>query len=173
MNVSVYDITVPQFVRELTALKAILHKAGEFAEKKKIQPEVLLQTRLAPDQFPLSRQIQITSDGAKACAARLTGIEAPVFEDKEQKLEEFMVRLDKTITFLKTVKAESFAGYEKRTARFPWNPGYFMDGHTYLVQHALPNFYFHLTTAYSILRASGLELGKADYLGKQDWQKDA
>lgn len=172
MNVSVYDLTVPQFILSLQALKGVLHKAQQFAERKKIDMSVLLQTRLAPDQFPLGKQIQITCDGAKFCASRLTGIEAPRFEDKETTLDEFMTRIDKTITFLQTITPGQFEGYEKKTARFHWRPGFYMEGKNYLIQHAIPNFYFHLATAYSILRASGVDLGKADYLGAQDWKNE-
>lgn len=172
MNVSVFEITAPQFIRTLTALRKVLVKAGEFAEKKKIQPEVLLATRLAPDQFPLSRQIQIATDNAKGCVGRLTNVDMPKFEDKEITLDQFLDRIDRTVAFLKTAKPEQFNGYEKCTVRFPWYPGNFMDGRTYLVQHAIPNFYFHVTTAYSILRSCGLEIGKGDYLGAQDWQKE-
>lgn len=169
MQVSVYELTVPQFIRSLNALKGVLHKAQQYAEKKKIDMPVLLQTRLAPDQFPLAKQIQITCDGAKFCVSRLTGGEAPRFEDKETTLDEFMARIDKTVAYLQTIKPEQFEGYEAKTVRFPWRPGFYMNGKNYLVQHAIPNFNFHLTTAYSILRANGVELGKADFLGAQDW----
>ena len=172
MQISIYDLTVPQFILSLEALKGILRKCQGFAETKKFDPSVLLQTRLAPDQFPLAKQIQITCDGAKFCVARLTGVEAPVFADKEVALDEFMNRIDKTIHFLRTIKPEQFEGFETRQARFHWNPGKHLEGRNYLVQHAIPNFYFHLATAYSILRASGVEIGKADFLGAQDWETD-
>lgn len=172
MNLSVYDLTVPQFVRELNALKGILRKAQAFAEVKKIEPTVLFQTRLAPDQFPFIRQIQIATDNAKGCVARLSGKEAPVFEDKEQTLDELFQRLDKTISFLEKFNADDFKDYESKTIRFPWYPGKHLTGKAYLVQHAIPNFYFHMTTAYSILRASGVELGKGDFLGQQEWLAD-
>lgn len=172
MGLSAYEITVPQFIRSLTAMRGLLSKASEYAEKKKIQPEVLLETRLAPDQFPLGRQIQIACDNAKGCVARLSNTDAPVFEDNEQTLAEFTTRIDKTIEYIKKFKAEQFGNFDQCTVRFPWYPGKHMDGRTYLVQHAIPNFYFHMTTAYSILRANGVELGKGDFLGAQDWKKD-
>lgn len=170
MNVSVYDLTVPQFILTLKSLKRIMGKAQAYAESKKIDVSVLLQSRLAPDQFPLGKQIQIACDSAKLAAARLTGVQAPVFEDKELSFDEFINRINKTITFLETVKPEQFEGYEGRKATFPWNPGKYFEGKDYLIQHALPNFYFHVTTAYSILRSNGVDLGKADYLGEQNWK---
>lgn len=172
MDVQVYDLTVPQFIRSLEALKGVLRKAQAFAETKKIDPSVLLQSRLIADQFPLGKQIQITCDGAKFCYSRLSGKEAPKYEDNETTLDQYMQRIDKTVAFLRTAKAEDFAKYRDTKASFHWNPGKWMDGHTYLVQHAVPNFYFHLTTAYSILRANGVDLGKADFLGAQDWKND-
>lgn len=147
-------------------------KAHAFCETKKIDMSVLFQTRLAPDQFPLSKQIQITADVAKFSAARLSGIEAPGFEDKEQTLEEFMQRIDKTISFLEKFNEESFSDYETKIIRFHWNPGMHLDGKTYLNLYAIPNFYFHLTTAYSILRHCGVEIGKGDYLFQLPWKKD-
>lgn len=171
MNVSVYELTIPQFILSLTNLKNIIQKAESYAETKKVGMDVLFNTRLVPDQFPLSKQIQIACDSAKFCASRLTGVEPPAFEDNEQTVGEFYDRIDKTIAFLKTVTENQFQDYETKSVSFYWNPGMYLDGKSYLIQHAIPNFYFHLTTAYSILRASGVELGKPDYLGKQNWQK--
>ena len=140
--------------------------------EKKIEMSVLLQTRLAPDQFPLSKQIQIASDVAKLCAGRLAGSEYPSFEDQEKTIEEFYQRIDKTLAYLETIKPEQFAQYESKTVQFPWNPGHHLDGKTYLNLYAVPNFYFHLTTAYSILRSSGVELGKGDFLFELPWKKN-
>lgn len=172
MNVSVYQSTVPQFITGLKALKGFLRKGQAYCETKKIDMSVLLQTRLAPDQFPLSKQIHITCDTAKFCAARLTGVEAPAFDDKEQTLEEFNARIDKTIAFLEKFRPEQFADWENKVVRFHYRPGYSLDGKTYLSAHAIPNFYFHLTTAYSILRASGVDLGKNDFLYELPWKQD-
>ena len=172
MQISVYDLTVPQFTLSLKALKNVLNKSQAFATTKKIEMSVLLQTRLAPDQFPLIRQIQISTDLAKGCAFRLTGVEAPVFEDKDQTCDELLQRIDKTISYLQTIKPEQFEGYEKKTVKFPWKPGVYLEGKPYLVQHALPNFYFHITTAYAILRHCGVELGKGDFLGEQSWMRE-
>jgi hypothetical protein len=173
MNVSVLDVTAAQFINSLTALKNILQKAHTFAEMKKIDFNVLLQTRLVPDQFPLIRQVLIACDSAKLGVSRLTGVEAPVYDDKEQTLEELLTRIDNTVTFLKKVKPENFNGFETKVIRFPWKPGLTLDGMSFLTQHVIPNFYFHITTAYSILRASGVEIGKGDYLGQQSWKAEA
>lgn len=171
MNISVYELTIPQFTTTLKALRKILVKAQAFADSKKIDSSVLLQTRLAPDQFPFVRQIQIATDNAKGCVARLTDVKTPVFEDNEKTMDELMARIDKTVAFLNTIKPEDFKGYESKKASFPWYPGMYLEGKDYLVQHLLPNFYFHVTTAYSILRNNGMELGKGDYLGEQNWKK--
>lgn len=172
MQVNVYDVTINQFTRSLSALKGVLAKGAAFADRKKIDYSVLLNARLAADMFPLSKQIQIACDGAKFCASRLTGKEAPKFDDKETTYTEFVARIDATLAYLATFKPEDFNGYEKQIARFPWNPGKHLHGHAYLVQHAIPNFYFHLTAAYAILRHLGVEIGKADFLGEQDWHNE-
>ncbi len=172
MNVPVYDLTVTQFSRGLTNLKGVLQKAQTFAEQKKIDFAVLLQTRLAPDQFPFVRQIQIATDTAKTCVSTLTGVAAPVMDDKEQRVEELIKRIDTTLAFLGALKPEQFIDFEKRNFTSARRPGLHLDGKAYLHEHALPNFYFHVTTAYSILRASGVDLGKRDYLGDPSWKKD-
>lgn len=172
MNVTVFETTVAPYVTMLTNLKGLLKKAQAFADHKKIDMSVLFQMRLAPDMFPLSKQIQIAADSAKLSVARLANVEAPKFEDNEQTYEQFMERIDKTIAFLKTVKTEQFQNFEKTEARFFWKPGTHLKGRAYLTQHAVPTFYFHMTTAYAILRHAGVEIGKADYLGAQDWIAD-
>jgi uncharacterized protein len=172
MNISIFEMTIPQFILTLTSVKKILVKAGTFADQKKMTNEELLKARLAPDQFPLGKQIQIACDVAKFCASRLTGEQAPSFDDSEKTVEELCLRIDKTIDYLRQFKPEQFMGYEKRKASFPWYPGHYLDGHNYLIQHAVPNFFFHVTTAYSILRFLGVELGKADYLGNQNWKAE-
>ncbi len=173
MNISVFEITVPQFILSLQALKGVLSKAKAMADQKKMTASELFQSRLAADQFPLGRQMQIACDVAKFCASRLTGVAAPSFDDKEATFEDFENRIDKTIEYLRQFKPEQFAGYEKRKVTFPWYPNNYLDGHNYLVQHAIPNFFFHITTTYSILRHLGTELGKADYLGNQNWKPDS
>lgn len=171
MKHSLNDLISNQFTRSLVALKGMLHKAGEFAKERKFDENLFLQLRLAPDMFPLVRQVQIATDGAKGAAARLSGKTAPVFPDEEKTIPELIARIDKTIDFLRSFKAEDFKDYETRTMSFPWNPGSFLKGEDYLSSHALPNFYFHLTTAYAILRLHGVALGKGDFLGEQNWQK--
>ncbi len=171
MNFSVYDISIPAYIRSLEALLGILEKAKVFALSKKIDEKVLLQTRLIPDQFPLVRQIQIACDGAKLFIPRLTEIQAPVFEDTEANLDELKIRVQKTLDFVKTVKPEAFEGCESKTISFPHKPGFYLDAKTFIFQYALPNLYFHITTAYSILRTSGVDVGKSDYLGKVEWSE--
>ena len=173
MQIDLCTLTAQQFIRSLTGLKGTLQKAAAYAEVKKVDMAVMFGLRLAPDQFPLAKQIQITCDTAKFCVSRLTGLEPPAFEDNETTVEQFLARIDNTIAFLKTAKPENFDGYQNREIRFYWNPGFHVKGDAYLQQYALPNFYFHLTTAYSILRANGVDLGKADFIAEMQWQKDA
>jgi uncharacterized protein len=161
-----FEVTVPQFIHTLTNLNAILDKAAAFAEKKKIEPAVLFNYRLAADQFPLSRQIQIACDTAKMSAARLTGKEAPKNEDNEVTFPDFKRRVDQTIQYLNTFSAKDFVGVQDRKVTTPRWEGKHMTAVDYAVMHALPNFYFHMTTGYAILRHMGLEIGKGDYLGQ-------
>lgn len=170
MNAMVYELTAVQFKTTLKGLKNILNKAKKWGEPKKVDMGVFLQTRLAPDMFPLGKQIQIATDNAKGCVARLTKTPPPVFEDTEQTFEQYISRIDKTIAYLETMKPEQFSGFETVKAEFPWFPGKHLEGKDYLVQHAIPNFYFHVTAAYAILRSNGVDLGKGDYLGEQNWK---
>jgi len=157
---------VPQFTKMLTNLSHILDKAQTFAEQKKFDASALLTDRLAIDQFNFTRQIQATCDMAKAYASKLTGKEAPKHEDKETTLPELQQRIQKTIQFLQTIKPEDFKGWETRQVTNPRREGKFLPGEEYAMQQAIPNFYFHITTAYSILRHRGLEIGKKDFLGE-------
>lgn len=166
----IYDMTVPQFTKMLKNLKAILDKGALFAESKKIDCEVLLQSRLAPDQFNLIRQVQIACDTAKLGAARLAGIEAPIHEDKEKTLPELKTRIDEVINFLATFKPEDFKGAHERKISQPRWEGKYLTGAEYATQHAIPNIYFHITTAYSILRHNGVDVGKKDYLGEMPYK---
>lgn len=165
MNISIHEVTITQFIWGLTQLKNILNKGKAFSDSKKIDMSVLLSSRLIADQFPLSKQIQITCDTAKGFVGRLTDIEVPKFDDTEKTLEEFFVRIDKTIDILKKVKPEDFKNFESKKITSSFKPGQVLDGKTFLIQHALPNFYFHMTTAYSILRSNGVEVGKDDFVG--------
>ena len=173
MNVSVYEISIQQFILTLVNLKNILYKSELHAKAKNFDHQVLMNTRLFPDMFPLSKQIQTACDAAKFCAARLTDVKAPVFEDKEVTIENFIARIDNTIEYLKTISEEDFNHYAEKKIKFPWNPGQELAGKDYLIQFALPNFFFHITTAYNLLRSCGVEIGKADYLGKINWQTES
>ncbi|AFY03215.1 DUF1993 domain-containing protein [Bdellovibrio bacteriovorus] len=160
-----YEMTVPPFIKTLKNLSALLDKGAHLAETKKFDVEVLLNSRLAPDQFPLTRQIQIACDTAKLGVARLTGKEAPSHPDTEKTLPELKARIESTIAFLESVSANDFAGSEKKHISQPRWEGKYLTGEDYVLHHAIPNIYFHVTTAYSILRHNGVEVGKKDFLG--------
>ncbi len=167
MNLSIYDVTVPPYVRALTALGAVLEKARLYAENEKIDPSVLLSMRLSPDMLPLSKQIQIASDNAKGAAARLAQVDAPKFEDNETTFAQFHERIEKTIAFLKGLQTKQFEGAAERpvTLKFPHRSLEFKSGLEYLTTFATPNVYFHCTTAYGLLRHAGVKIGKGDFLG--------
>jgi hypothetical protein len=161
-----YQASVPVFIRALENLSAILGKASEWATERKLDPTVLINARLAPDMFALARQVQITSDTVKGCAARLAGIEVPSFADTETSFDDLQARIKKTIDFLKTVKAAQIDGSEGRDISFKAGPREMhFTGQSYLLTFVLPNLFFHITTTYAILRHNGLLVGKMDYLG--------
>jgi hypothetical protein len=166
-----YDISITQFSKMLKNLNHILDKGALHAEAKKFDVDVLINSRLAPDQFNLIRQVQIACDTAKFAAARLAGQEAPTNDDSEKNLRELKSRIDSTINYLATFKNEDFAGASERKISHPRWEGKYLTGHEYLIQHALPNIYFHVTTAYSILRHNGVDVGKKDYLGEMPFKK--
>ena len=166
MSVSMFTASVPVYTQFLTSLSAILKKAAAHAEAKKIDPSVLINARLSPDMFALARQVQIATDHAKGSLARLAGVEIPSYADTEATFDELEARIQKTLAFVKTFKPEQIDGTEGKeivltfgTQKFPFN------GQTYLIQFALPNFYFHTTMAYAILRENGVEIGKRDFMG--------
>ena len=163
-HISMYNVTVPEFRRSLLALKAILVKAEAFVAEKKIEDAVLLDARLAPDQFSFVKQIQIACDNAKGTVGRLVGVEIPKMEDNEKTLAQLEARIDATIGFLDTLKPEQFEGSEEREIPIYFIPGKFLTGLEYVNTMGLANFYFHLTTAYSILRHNGMNIGKADFM---------
>ena len=166
MKISMYQASVPVFIRMLKNLAAILAKGATYAEAKKIEPVVLINSRLYPDMFPLVRQIQVASDVAKGCGARLAGVEPPKFEDNEATFPELFARIDKTVTYLETLKPEQIDGSEQRTVTLQIrNRTTTFLGLPFLLNFALPNFYFHVTTAYDILRHCGVEIGKQDFIG--------
>jgi uncharacterized protein len=167
MAISMYQISVPVLVRLLTNLSAILGKAAEHAENK-FDPRALLDARLSPDMFTLTRQVQVASDMSKAAVARLAGVEIPVFEDKEASIPDLQARLTKTIEFLKTLRPEQIDGSEDRDITVPLRDrALHFKGLPYVLNWVLPNFYFHVTTAYAILRHNGVPLGKMDFLGNE------
>lgn len=168
----IHKIVVSQFIKMLGNLSAILDKAAVFAEPKKIDMEVLLNARLAPDQFNLLRQIQIACDTANLGAARLTGKEAttPSFPDTEKTLAEVKARIASTIEILRKLTEADFAQSATRRISQPRWEGKTLSGEEFLIQHVLPNFYFHITTAYAILRHNGVDVGKKDYLGAMPYR---
>ena len=166
MNISMYQASVPRFVNMLTNLSAILDKAQAHVEARKIDPTALTEARLFPDMFPLKRQVQVACDAAKGAVARLAGVEVPKHEDTEQTLAELKARIAKTIDFIKTLKPTQIEGSEdKEIALKLGGREVKFTGIQYLLGHATPNFYFHVTTAYDILRHNGVELGKRDFIG--------
>ena len=166
MSLSMYQASIPEFTRMLGNLAKIVDKAAAHAEAKKIDPQALLVARLAPNMFTFMRQIQVASDTAKSCAARLSGTEPPSFPDTETNFAELKARIAKTIDFLKGFKTEQIDGSEGRkiVLKLPGREVEFQ-GQAFLTGFALPNFFFHATTAYDILRHNGVELAKGDYLG--------
>jgi hypothetical protein len=168
MTLSVYDVTVPPLVIRLKALSAILDKATAYAEHKKFDPKALLEARLFPNMFPLLRQIQVACDMAKGGVARLAGVDAPKFEDTESTFEELKARIAKTIDFIESVQPAQLLNAESRTVTmtFPSSSLSFK-GVDFLNDFALPNFYFHLSMSYALLRQAGLDVGKRDFLSAQ------
>ena len=166
MTISMYQASVPAFLSMLKNLTAFLDKAEAFAAEHKIAEDVLLNWRLAPDMFPFSRQVQIAADFAKGTPARLAGAEVPNYPDDEKTFAELKARIAKTVTFLQGLSAKDIDGSEERdiTLKVGGQEMHFK-GQAYLVHFALPNFYFHATAAYAILRRCGVELGKRDFLG--------
>jgi hypothetical protein len=165
MTISMYEACVPGLQRALAALDGILDKAAAFAEERKIDPAVLTSARLAPDMLPLSRQVHLLSDTAKGACARLAGVPVPGFEDTETTFPELKARIAKTLDFIATVRPEQMEGAQGRDITLKAGPRELsFKGLDYLVLFVLPNFYFHVTTAYDILRHNGVPLGKLDYL---------
>ncbi len=162
---NLYDATIPVFTKLLRQVDHWLDKAVGSAEQRKFDPEILLAARLAPDQFPLLRQLQAACDQAKFTAAKLTGKEPPSHPDTETTIPQLRARLATVIEYLATFKREDFEGAEERACSHTWMQGKVMRGGDYLDHMALPNLHFHLTTAYAILRHNGVPLGKSDYLG--------
>ncbi len=166
MSLSMHSASAPVFAHMLGNLDAWLARAQAHAEAKKFDPAVLGAARLAPDMLPLAKQVQIASDTAKFCVARLAGVDAPKFDDTETTLGELRERVRKTIAFVESVPAAKIDGSDAREVSVPRRDGpLVLQGQTYLERYATPNFYFHLAMTYALLRHNGVELGKADYLG--------
>jgi uncharacterized protein len=168
MTISTYQASVPLLIRTLNNFAAILEKGAAYSEAKKIDPTVLINTRLYPDMFPLGRQVQIASDVSRRGVARLAGLEAPKYEDNETTFPELINRLQKTVAYLETLSAEQIEGSEQKSFTIPTgrDSSITLEGLDYIFYFILPNAYFHVTTAYNILRHCGVEVGKGDYLGK-------
>ena len=156
----IYDYTIPTFIKMLGGLKTVLTKAGEHG----LDEAALLSDRIAPDMFPFVKQVQIACDQAKGAAARLSGTEMPKFEDNETTLAELQARIDKTISFLESVSAESFAGAAERRIELPYFPGKYLTGFDYAREYSIPNFFFHLSMAYALVRKNDVAIGKGDYI---------
>jgi len=164
-GMNLFDLTVPQLQKTLKNLDAWLGVAEKHAAAKKFPVENLLTARLAPDQFAFVRQVQAVCDNAKMMPGRLAGKEWPKHEDNETTFEQLHARIASVQTYLASFKAEDFAGADDRHITLPWTEGKWMTGRDYLIQFALPNFYFHTVLAYEILRHNGVELGKRDFIG--------
>ncbi|HVK94259.1 MAG TPA: DUF1993 domain-containing protein [Noviherbaspirillum sp.] len=167
MTISMYAASVPVFKQMLNSLSDVLSKAETHVAEKKIDPNALLQARLYPDMFPLIRQIQIASDFAKGVTARLAGVDVPAYEDNEQGFADLKARIAKTLAFIDSIQPEQIDGSEQREivtqAGTPKEKRF--TGQSYLINYGLPHFFFHVTTAYALLRHNGVEVGKRDYIG--------
>ena len=166
MTLSMYQASVPVFLQGLSSLSAILGKAVTQAAERKLDPSVLLNDRLAPDMLPFARQVQIASDHAKGATARLAGVEVPKFEDVEKTFDELKQRLSKVVEFVRGFDVAQIDGSEEREITLPIGGNTMtFRGQAYLLHFALPNFFFHQTTAYAILRHNGIAIGKRDFIG--------
>ncbi len=166
-----YEPLIPQTTKMLRNLHAIFGKAEAFATAKKVDFEVLLQSRLAPDMLPLIKQVQIACDTAKLGASRLTGKDAPTHADTEKTLPEVRERIQSTIAYLESLTAKDFDNAKEKKITTPRWEAKWMTGNEYLNHHIVPNLYFHVTMAYAILRHNGVEIGKKDYLGEMPFKK--
>ncbi len=167
----IHALTTTQFIRMLENFAGVLDKADQFAQAKKLDFAVLMESRLSPDQFPFARQVQIMCDTAKKGAALITGKEPPTHADTEKTLPELRARVDSVAKYLKTFTPKDFDGYATRHVTTPRWEGQYLTGEEYAIHHVIPNFYFHFTTAYAILRHNGVDVGKKDYLGKMPFKK--
>ncbi len=167
MSQSIYEVSVPTLQRALRNLSVILEKGRAHAEHEKIEPAVLLNMRLYPNMFPLTRQVQIMSDTAKGCVARLAGVDAPKFEDNEASFADLQARIEKTEAYVRSFRPQQFESSEVQPVviKFPSRTLTFKNGWDYLLTFVLPNVYFHCTATYALLRHAGVPVGKSDFLG--------
>jgi hypothetical protein len=167
MSLSLHSACVPTFVRGFNNMLNWLDKAQAHAEARKFDTQAFLSLKLAPDMLPFTRQVQIASDGAKACVARLAGVEVPAWEDNEASFDDLRARIRKTIDYVQSVPAEQVNGGVDREIVLPRRTGepLRLSAENFVFQYVLPNFYFHTTTTYALLRQAGVEIGKRDYLG--------
>ena len=163
-NINIYAVSVPVYVKMLGGLKNVLKKGEEHAKAGGMSEEALLNDRLAPDMFPLKKQVQLASDHAKGSVARLAGVENPKMEDTEESFAELYARIDKTLEFVQKFTEKDFADAAGRQITIHYMPGKYLLGEEYLLEYALPNFMFHVTTAYGIVRKNGASIGKADFI---------
>lgn len=164
MQHTIYATTVPLFNKMLGGLKTVLEKAEAHAQEVGIDESTFLNDALAPDMFPLKKQVQVACDNAKGAIARLTGKENPVMEDTESTFAELQTRIDKTLAFVQSVSEADFAQAENRQVTLPYFPGKFMTGVDYAFEYVVPNFLFHVTVAYALVRKNGTPVGKADFI---------
>jgi hypothetical protein len=171
MQHDVSGIISTQFTTNLDALRNILIKAQAHAKARNFDENKYLDMKLAPDMLNFTKQIQIACDTAKFSVSRLSGKTAPVFADEEKTLTELIARISNTMEYVQGFKKEDFTNYKNTTQTFPWMAGVSLSGSDYLTQMAIPNFYFHISMTYALLRSAGVELGKNDFLGKVNWAK--
>lgn len=164
-SISIFELIAQQPARMLITMKTWLEKARAHADARKVSPDTLLTRGLVFDQYPLVRQVQIACDTSKFAAQRLSGVNAPRFEDNETTLAQLLTRVDNTVAYLRTLTPEHFSGAGTKRVQYHWAEGTFTEGKDSVPRIDLPNIYFHVTTVYAILRANGVELGKRDYMG--------
>ncbi|HEY7991311.1 MAG TPA: DUF1993 domain-containing protein [Stellaceae bacterium] len=168
MSLTLYQATVPSFIRHLTALSAIIDKAEAYAAEKKFSPDALLQARLFPDMYNFIGQVQTACDQAKGGTARVAGVEVPKYADDEKTFADLKARIAKTLAFIQSIKPEQFAGRDDAEVTFPVGPSTrSMKAADYIINVAIVHFYFHCTTAYALLRHNGLNIGKRDFFSPQ------
>ena len=160
---TIYDFTVPVFVKQLGGLKNVLNKSAAHIAEKGMNEEEFLNSRMWDDMFPFVRQVQISCDNAKGATARLAGIEIPKYEDTEKTISELLARVDKTLAFVQSVPESAFVGAEDRKVSLPYWKEQYMTGFDYAREYAIPNFLFHVVTAYDLARKAGVPVGKSDY----------